>query len=74
MAIAERKSNIRLTKDNPYLALTGELWGVFCEDFEENWPRFNGTALYTAIMELPNCVAVKTVAIYLYVDLILLPI
>ena len=35
MTMAERKSNIRLTKDTPYLALMGELWGVFCEDFEK---------------------------------------
>ena len=28
------------TKDTPYLALTGELWGVF------NWLRYNSTALY----------------------------
>ena len=35
-----------IKKDTPYLALTGELWGVFCEDFGENWPRYNGTALY----------------------------
>ena len=44
--MAERKSNIRLTKDTPYLALTGEVRGVFCEDFEENWPRYSGTALH----------------------------
>ena len=30
----------------PYLALTGELWTVFCEDSGENWLRYNGTALY----------------------------
>ena len=30
----------------PYLAPTGELWGVFWEDFEDNWPRYNGIALY----------------------------
>ena len=35
-------------KDNPYLALTGELWVVFCEYLWENWPRYNGTALYMA--------------------------
>ena len=34
------------TKDTPYLALTGELWGVFCENFGKNWPRYNGTALH----------------------------
>ena len=34
------------TKDIPYLALTGELWGAFREYFWKNWPRYNGTALY----------------------------
>ena len=34
------------TKNNPYLALVGELWGVFCEYLWENWPHYNGTALY----------------------------
>ena len=34
------------TKGTPYLALTGELWGVFCEYLWENVPRYNGTALY----------------------------
>ena len=33
-------------KDTPYLALTGEIWGVFCGYLWENWPRYNGTALY----------------------------
>ena len=32
----------------PYLALAGELWGVFSDDFGENWPRYNDTALYVA--------------------------
>ena len=36
-----------LTNDTPFLALTGELWwGVCCENFLENWPHHNGTALY----------------------------
>ena len=43
---AEYKSQCDPTKDTPYLALTGELWGVFCEDFKENWPGCNSTALY----------------------------
>ena len=34
--MAEHNSNIRLTKDTLYLILMGELWGAFCEDFEEN--------------------------------------
>ena len=34
------------TKDTPYLVLTDEIWGVFWRDFEENWLRYNHTALY----------------------------
>ena len=33
-------------KNTPYLALTGELSGVFCGYFCENWPRHNGKVLY----------------------------
>ena len=33
MAAAELKSDFKLTKDTSYLALTGELCDVFCEDF-----------------------------------------
>ena len=32
------------------LTLTSELWGVYCEDFGENWPRYIGTALYNFTM------------------------
>ena len=28
---------------------TGEIWGGYCENFWENWPRYNGTALYMQI-------------------------
>ena len=34
------------TKDTPYIAITGELWGVFYEDLGENWPLYNDIALY----------------------------
>ena len=34
------------TKGTPYLTLTDELWGVFWQDFGENWLRYNHTALY----------------------------
>ena len=34
-----------MTNYTTYLAITGELWGVFCEDSVENWPRYNGTTL-----------------------------
>ena len=30
---AEYQSDAGSTKDTPYLALTGELWGVFCKYF-----------------------------------------
>ena len=49
--MAQSKSDIfiRITTDTPYFALTGELRGVYGEDFEENRPRYNGTALYFAL-------------------------
>ena len=45
MPAPERKSDLKLTKDTPYIALTGELWGVCYDNFEENWPHHNGTTL-----------------------------
>ena len=35
-----------LTKDTPYLALSGELWSVFCEYFNRIWPCYKGFLLY----------------------------
>ena len=37
-----------LTKDTPYLALSGELWSVFYEYFNRNWPCYKGFLLYHA--------------------------
>ena len=51
MTAAERKSNFKPTTATPYLALMGELWGVYYKDFEENWPRFNGTALFIHVKQ-----------------------
>ena len=45
----ESESDIRITTDTAYLALMGKLWGIFCEDFGENWSCYNGTALYQDI-------------------------
>ena len=46
--MAESESDYRITTDTPYLALTGELWGVYCKDYGEHLPRYyNGTALYS---------------------------
>ena len=33
--MAESESDIRIATDNPYHALMGELWGVYCEDVGE---------------------------------------
>ena len=44
----ERKSDFKLTTDTQYIALVGELWGVYYENFEENWPCYNGITLYYA--------------------------
>ena len=43
---AKCKTEFKTTEDTTYLALTGELWNVFGGDFEENWSRYNGIALY----------------------------
>ena len=48
----EYKSEFESTKDTSYLALTGKLWGVFCEDFRENWSWYNGTALYVVYLDI----------------------
>ena len=36
MTKEEYKPDFKLTKDTQYLARTGELWGVYCEDFGGN--------------------------------------
>ena len=43
---AQHKSKFVFITDTPFLALTGELWAVYCEEFGENWSRYNGTTLY----------------------------
>ena len=40
------RPDFKLTRDSPYLTLTGELWAVYCEYFGENWPSYNETPLY----------------------------
>ena len=51
---AEYQSDVGSTKDTTYLALTGELWDVFCEYFWENWPRYNSTTLYFQAKTVDN--------------------
>ena len=48
-----------LTKDTPYLALSGELWSVFYEYLNRNWSCYKGFLLYvvsTIVMkyDIPN--------------------
>ena len=54
-SIPDSKSAIRwwwhvMGTFSAFLALTGELWGVFSEDFGENLSRYNGTALYYGLL------------------------
>ena len=32
----------------------GKLWGDLCENQDENWPRYNGTALYSYFMQISH--------------------
>ena len=41
-----------LTKDTPYLALSGELWSVFYEYFNRNWSCYKGFLLYSSNHDL----------------------
>ena len=41
-----------LTKDTPYLALSGELWSVFYKYFNRNWSCYKGFLLYHENIEL----------------------
>ena len=41
-----------LIKDTPYLALSGELWSVFNEYLNRNWPCYKGFLLYAIFVDL----------------------
>ena len=43
-----------LTKDTPYLALSGELWSVFYEYFNRNWSCYKGFLLYVLFDDYPD--------------------
>ena len=49
-----------LTKDTPYLALSGELWSVFYEYFNRNWSCYKGFLLYQCVCITPG-VSLKTI-------------
>ena len=46
MAAIERKSDWIY---NPIARLTADLWVVYNDNFEEIWPRYNGTELYVVL-------------------------
>ena len=52
MTATERKSDFKITTYTPYLTLTGKVWGIYCENFDENCPRYNDTALYTCLLDI----------------------
>ena len=50
-----------LTKDTPYLALSGELWSVFYEYFNRNWSCYKGFLLYHILHICPSYTAMKSI-------------
>ena len=53
-------SFVKLTpdeKDTPYLTLTGELWGVFCEELGENWPMLQ----HWTVLKYPQLICVQAI-------------
>ena len=40
------QADFKLNTDTPYHGPTGELMSVYYENFDENWPRYNGATLY----------------------------
>ena len=62
-----------LTKDTPYLALSGELWSVFYEYFNRNWSCYKGFLLYalpglSELIDYPFTPGTKFMACILYHD------
>ena len=45
MTAAEHKADFKPAKNTPYLTLSGELLGVFCEYLGENLQHYIGTTL-----------------------------
>ena len=50
ITVEESDPDFRNTTNTPYLDHMDELWGVYCEDFRENWPCDNGTTLWESSM------------------------
>ena len=59
-----------LTKDTPYLALSGELWSVFYEYFNRNWSCYKGFLLYKhRVIEMWCSSCDKCQTCYMLIDL-----
>ena len=43
-------TGICINNRHPYVTLTCELRSAYCMEFGENWPRYNGTALYSILL------------------------
>ena len=65
MAVAGGKSDIKLTRNNSYLALVGKLWRVYCEELGANWPCYKCTAL-CGITMLTVMLCCASVTFYVY--------
>ena len=52
--MAESESDFSMTTDTQYLALTGELWGVYCEDWKKNVMKALRCIFFAATTE-PKC-------------------
>ena len=55
-----------LTKDAPYLALSGELWSVFYEYFNRNWPCYKGFLLYFVLYNIGNQYTFIAIAVVIF--------
>ena len=51
MTSTENKQDFELADATSYIALTDELWSVYCESLGEIWPRYNGIAMYLALLQ-----------------------
>ena len=71
--VAEYQSEAESTKDTPYLAQSGELWGVFCEYLWENWPRYSSTTLYFEPEMYWNIKIIKSIKVLKFFQIFKLP-
>ena len=44
--VAQSESHLRIATNIQYIALTGEIWGTYCDGLGEKWPCYNGTVEY----------------------------